>query len=133
MPYHAASLHEIWGPKRITSITEGCSHNKDLASRSDNIYIGCHGWQPHSLYIHENLSIRSVMFPFCIAGFLAKREQECTFRRFFSTSESFQSLGPAKRALRLIEQVWELQDDLDENSWGLYDCFQIKGSDVLFI
>ncbi|EHK47236.1 hypothetical protein TRIATDRAFT_217764 [Trichoderma atroviride IMI 206040] len=105
------------------------------------------GWQPHSLYIHENvssilgildifsseLSIRSVMFPFCIAGFLAKREQERTFRRFFSTLESLQALGPAKRALRLIEQVWRLREGLDEGSWGLYDCFQAMGSDVLLI
>lgn len=105
------------------------------------------GWEPHSLYIHENvslilgildifsseLSIRSVMFPFCIAGFLAMREQEGTFRRFSSTLDSLQALGPAKRALRLIEQVWELRDELDENSWGLYDCFQIMGSDVLLI
>lgn len=105
------------------------------------------GWQPSSLYIRENvnsilsildifsseLSIRSVMLPLCISGFLAMPEQECTFRRFFSALESLQALGPAKRALRLIEQVWELRDELDGDSWGFYDCFQIMGSEVLLI
>ncbi|UKZ96321.1 uncharacterized protein TrAFT101_011118 [Trichoderma asperellum] len=105
------------------------------------------GWQPSSLYIRENvnsilsiadsfsseLSIRSLMFPLCISGFLAMPEQEHTFRRLFSALGSFQALGPAKRAFRLIEQVWELRDELDGDSWGLYDCFQIMGSEVLLI
>lgn len=105
------------------------------------------GWQPSRLDIRENvnsvlrvlenfsseLSIRSVMLPFCIAGFLAMPEQECAFRRPFSALESMQALGPAKRALRLMEQVWGLREGLDENVWGLYDCFQLGGSDVLLI
>lgn len=105
------------------------------------------GWKPSRLDIRENvgsildiletfsseLSIRSVMLPFCIAGFLAMPEQECTFRHLFSALEALQALGPAKRALRLMEEVWALRNELDENSWGLYDCFQIMGSDVLLI
>ncbi|KAL7919856.1 fungal-specific transcription factor domain-containing protein [Trichoderma austrokoningii] len=105
------------------------------------------GWHLGSLHIRENvssilgvlgsfpseLSVRSVMLPLCISGFFALPEQECIFRHLFSTLESLQALGPAKRALRLIEQVWELRDELDENSWGLYDCFQIMESDVLLI
>jgi hypothetical protein len=105
------------------------------------------GWQPSRLDICENvssilriletpsseLSIRNVMLPFCIAGFLAMPEQERAFRCFFSALESLQALGPAKRALRLIEQVWGLRKRLDENVWGLYDCFQLGGSDVLLI
>jgi hypothetical protein len=105
------------------------------------------GWQPSSLHIRENVSsilgvldvfssevsIRSVMIPLCISGFLAMKEQEFVVKRFFSVMESLQALGPAKRALRLIEQVWELRDELNEDTWGLYDCFQIMGSDVLLI
>lgn len=105
------------------------------------------GWKPSRLDIRENvtsilsvlevfsseLSIRSVMLPFCIAGFLATPEKECTFRHFFSALESLQALGAAKRALQLIEQIWGLRDGMDENSWGLYDCFQMMGSDVLLI
>ncbi|KAL9473566.1 hypothetical protein ACSS6W_007946 [Trichoderma asperelloides] len=105
------------------------------------------GWQPSSLYIRENvnsilniadsfpseLSIRSFMLPLCISGFLAMPEQEHTFRCLFSALGSLQALGPAKRAFHLIEQVWELRDELDGDSWGLYDCFQIMGSEVLLI
>lgn len=105
------------------------------------------GWQPNNPYIRENvnsildildifsseLSIRSLMLPLCISGFLAIPEQEHTFRRISSALGSLQALGPAKRALQLIEQVWELRDELDRDSWGLYDCFQLMGSEVLLV
>ncbi|KAL6895099.1 fungal-specific transcription factor domain-containing protein [Trichoderma evansii] len=105
------------------------------------------GWQPSSLHIREHvnsilgildifsseLSIRSLMLPLCISGFLAMPEQESQFRRIFSALGLLQTPGPAKWALRLIEQVWELRHELDGDRWGLYDCFQIMGSEVLLI
>jgi hypothetical protein len=105
------------------------------------------GWQPNNPFIHDNvnsilnimdifspqLAIRSLMWPLCISGFLAMPEQEPTFGRILSALGPLQALGPAKQAFRLMQQVWELRDTLDEGSWGIYDCFQMLGSEVLFI
>lgn len=83
--------------------------------------------------LSPNLSIRSLMWPVCVCGFLATQEQEHIFRNLVSSLGPLQALGPARRAVRLMEKVWELRHQVDEESWGIHDCFQLSGSDVLFI
>ncbi|KAL7941992.1 fungal-specific transcription factor domain-containing protein [Trichoderma barbatum] len=105
------------------------------------------GWQPDSPFIRgnvnsiliildilsPNLAIRSLMWPLCICGFLASQEQKHVFRNMLSSLGPLQAFGPTRQAIRLIEQVWEIRHQVDEESWGISDCFQILGSDVLFI
>ncbi|KAM0255927.1 hypothetical protein ACHAQJ_005328 [Trichoderma viride] len=105
------------------------------------------GWQPSNPFIRDNvnnimsilnillpqLSIRSLMWPLCISGFLARPEQEQVFKRILSAPGPLQALGSGRQALQLMQQVWELRDGLNESSWGIYNCFQMLGSEVLFI
>ncbi|KAF3074130.1 hypothetical protein CFAM422_003679 [Trichoderma lentiforme] len=105
------------------------------------------GWQPGNAFnrgnvnsilnildiLSPNLSIRSLMWPVCVCGFLATQEQEDIFRNLVSSLGPLQALGPARQAIRLMEKVWELRHQVDEETWGIHDCFQLSGSDILFI
>ncbi|UKZ78247.1 hypothetical protein TrVFT333_005983 [Trichoderma virens FT-333] len=104
------------------------------------------GWQPDNPFIRANvnsilcildilspsLSIRSLMWPICVCGFQAAEEQEHIFRDLLYSLGPLQALGPAKQAIQLMGKVWELRHQVDE-TWGIHDCFQLLGSDILFI
>ncbi|RSL95196.1 hypothetical protein CEP52_012171 [Fusarium oligoseptatum] len=79
------------------------------------------------------LSLRSIMWPFCVAGCLAAPEQEDMFRSVVSAMGPFQAFGTAKEALRLMEWIWGLRNQLDKDSWSLCHCFEVDGVRFLLI
>ncbi|RSL69378.1 hypothetical protein CEP53_002245 [Fusarium sp. AF-6] len=79
------------------------------------------------------LSLRSIMWPFCVAGCLAAPEQEDMFRSVVSAMGPFQVFGTAKEALRLTERIWRLRNQLDKDSWSLCHCFEVDGAGFLLI
>ncbi|RFU78095.1 c6 zink-finger pro1a [Trichoderma arundinaceum] len=81
----------------------------------------------------QQLLVRSIMWPLCIFGFVALPEQEHTYRNILSALGPLQALGPASQAFRNMERVWHARDRSNKDTWGIYDCFQILGSEILFI
>ncbi|KAJ4162919.1 hypothetical protein NW754_014340 [Fusarium falciforme] len=79
------------------------------------------------------LSLRSIMWPFCVAGCLAAPEQEDMFRSVVSAMGPFQAFGTAKEALGLMERAWGLRNQLDRDSWSLCNCFEVDGVKFLLI
>lgn len=72
----------------------------------------------------SQLCLRTIIWPFCVAGCLAQEEQEHAFRDAVSDMEPFQAFGTVKQALKIMERVWRLQKRLDQDSWALYYCFE---------
>lgn len=105
------------------------------------------GWQSANLLVRSDvesaldllhslpaqLCLRSLMWPFCISGFMAAAEQEQSFRNIVSAMGPLQTFGTAKKALELMERVWEIRDQLDGNLWGIADCFEAKEHTILVI
>ncbi|KAM0421477.1 hypothetical protein ACHAPT_010650 [Fusarium lateritium] len=79
------------------------------------------------------LSLRSIMWPFCVAGCLASQEQEHMFRSAVSAMGPFQAFGTAKEALGLMERIWAFRDQLETDSWSLCHCFEVEGVHFLLI
>ncbi|KAL7905935.1 fungal-specific transcription factor domain-containing protein [Trichoderma velutinum] len=134
--------HQKTQAKKLALITKAWLH-----ATMTYLSVVVDGWQPNSPFIRgnvnsilsildilaPNLSIRSLMWPICICGFLAAQEQEHIFRNLIFSLGTFQALGPARQAIRLMEKVWELRNQVYEKTWGIYNCFQLSESDVLFI
>ncbi|KAF4459237.1 C6 zink-finger PRO1A [Fusarium albosuccineum] len=84
------------------------------------------GWQPsHPTITHHvqsishlletipwHLSLRSIMWPFCVAGCLASQDQEHIFRSAVAAMGPFQAFGTAKQALGLMERLDPLLPDI---------------------
>ncbi|EEU41263.1 uncharacterized protein NECHADRAFT_83501 [Fusarium vanettenii 77-13-4] len=112
-----------------------------------HLTIVVEGWDPlHPKILHSaqrileiistipwQLSLRSIMWPFCVAGCLAAPEQEDMFRSVVSAMGPFQAFGTAKEALGLMERVWGLRNQLDKDSWSLCHCFEVDGVKFLLI
>ncbi|KAI8715157.1 Zn(2)-C6 fungal-type domain-containing protein [Fusarium sp. LHS14.1] len=111
----------------LTIVVEGCdpSHPKVLHGVQRILeIINTIPWQ---------VSLRSIMWPFCVAGCLAAPEQEDMFRSVVSAMGPFQAFGTAKEALGLMERVWGLRNQLDKDSWSLFHCFEVDGVNFLLI
>jgi len=79
------------------------------------------GWQPGSVGIRENVVrtlalleqmpapelLRTMVWPFCMAGCLAQPEEECRFRAMADALVPHRLFGAARKALELMENVWK--------------------------
>ncbi|RFU28644.1 hypothetical protein B7463_g7671, partial [Scytalidium lignicola] len=102
------------------------------------------GWEPQSSSIHLNVTavlqqlqavsspatLRSLVWPFFVAGCLAEEGQEQSFRDIASTSGALLTFGSLGEALRIMEQVWQKRNQLDKQ-WDLTACFNLLGTQVL--
>ncbi|RKL31463.1 hypothetical protein BFJ72_g11097 [Fusarium proliferatum] len=69
------------------------------------------------------VSLRSVMWPFFIAGVLAEKEDEVIFIEAVSKLGPLKAFGSAKEALSLLERAWLARDETPRHDWRLSDCF----------
>jgi hypothetical protein len=88
------------------------------------------GWQPGSAGIRENVVrilalleqvpkselLRTMVWPFCIAGCLAEREEECRFRALTDALVPHRLFGAARKALEIMENTWKCRQELDVNT-----------------
>lgn len=84
------------------------------------------GRQPGSVTIQERVKeilalleqmtapemLRTVVWPFCLAGCLAEPEQENRFRTLAEALRPEQLFGAARKALHIMENVWKRRDEL---------------------
>ncbi|KAF5720112.1 C6 zink-finger PRO1A [Fusarium mundagurra] len=69
------------------------------------------------------LSLRSIMWPFFMAGVLAEQEDEIIFTKAVLNLGPLKAFGSAKEALRLLEQAWLARDETQQDNWRLSGCF----------
>ncbi|KAJ4320752.1 hypothetical protein N0V84_005692 [Fusarium piperis] len=104
------------------------------------------GWQPSCPEIRASVSrmtsllmelptntcLRTLVWPFCIAGCLAPPEDEDKYRAMIERMGPLSVFGTAKEALEVMEKVWARRDQIDE-SWDVAKCLRILGHGVLLI
>ncbi|CAM1504395.1 Fc.00g019860.m01.CDS01 [Cosmosporella sp. VM-42] len=110
------------------------------------IYVVISGWQPSSSEICYSVSritemltqlpqdtcLRSLCWPFCIAGCLSPQEDEDKYRAMMERMGPLQVFGTIKDAMEVMEKVWSRRDTIDE-SWDVAKCLRILGHGVLLI
>ncbi|QPC75257.1 hypothetical protein HYE68_006009 [Fusarium pseudograminearum] len=104
------------------------------------------GWQPSCPEIQcsvrrmthllttlpSNTCLRTLVWPFCIAGCLSPPEDEDSYRAMVEDLGPISVFGTVREALEIMEKVWSKRDQIDE-SWDVAKCMQVLGHGVLLI
>jgi hypothetical protein len=110
------------------------------------LYTVVFGWQPEQADIKRSVSaltelfgglhkasyLRAMVFPFCVAGCLAPREDEDRYRCMVNRMGPLKVFGSVREAAEIMERVWEHRDCLDE-TWDVAKCLRILGHRTLLI
>ncbi|KAK3366742.1 fungal-specific transcription factor domain-containing protein [Lasiosphaeria ovina] len=106
------------------------------------------GWQPASAEVRHHVAcvlelltqrplswavLRTVAWPFCVAGCLAAPTQEPLMRSVVEGLRPPGLLGPVQKTLQIMEAVWRSRDLLDSTTWDLAACFRGLGHVVLLV
>ncbi|KAL6903242.1 fungal-specific transcription factor domain-containing protein [Trichoderma evansii] len=111
------------------------------------LFTATSGWQEQDQGAQENVSsalrllqqvqspaiLRSLSWPFFIVGCLATRSQEAEFRQIASKMGSLSAFGTVHEALKIMEKVWSIRGEKDEETWDFTVCFGIMESMPLLI
>ncbi|KAH6900423.1 fungal-specific transcription factor domain-containing protein [Thelonectria olida] len=110
------------------------------------LYVVISGWQPSCPEIRTSVSrmthlltqlpqdtgLRTLVWPFCVAGCLSQPEDECKYRAMVQRMGSVSVFGTVKAAMEIMEAVWARRNQIDE-SWDVAKCMRILGHGVLLI
>jgi hypothetical protein len=106
------------------------------------------GWQPSSSEVRHHVTciielltqrmlpqaaLRTIAWPFCVAGCLAGPAQEPLLRSMVEGLQPPGLLGPVQKALQIMEAVWRSRDSLDSTTWDIAACFRGPGYLVLLV
>ncbi len=105
------------------------------------------GWQTKSTDIQASVAkilsllqtiespaqLRSLSWPFCVAGCLALPSQEDDFRRIVGTMGSLGEFGTLIDAMLIMEAVWSSRATIDSNVWDVASSLSILGSPALLL
>ncbi|KAF2691248.1 hypothetical protein K458DRAFT_438898 [Lentithecium fluviatile CBS 122367] len=104
------------------------------------------GWQPASGDVRYHVSqivdllklqaspalLRTMVWPFCVAGCLAEPAQEACFRRMVRVLQPASIFGTLHKALEIMENVWRVRDK-DTPHRDLAMCFRLQEEVVLLV
>jgi hypothetical protein len=77
--------------------------------------------------------LRSLVWPLCVTGCMATKEQETWFKELvMGMSAEVYLFGGARNALRIMEKCWEKRDQKDEG-WDWERCMNSLGCLVLIV
>jgi hypothetical protein len=77
--------------------------------------------------------LRTMVWPFCVAGCLAERARENCFRGMVEVLKPASVFGTVRKALEIMENVWSERDTGDVASRDLSTCFRFQGDLVLLV
>ncbi|ORY56612.1 fungal-specific transcription factor domain-containing protein [Pseudomassariella vexata] len=113
------------------------------------LFVVVSGWQPASADIRYHVSriielltrqisppalLRTMVWPFCVAGCLAEPAQEAHLRAIVEVLQPPSVFGTARKALEIMEKVWRSRDaGGDLASHDLATCFRSQGDLVLLV
>ncbi|KAF4974386.1 hypothetical protein FZEAL_8718 [Fusarium zealandicum] len=110
------------------------------------LHVVVSGWQPSCHEIRSSVSrmttlltelphntcLRTLVWPFCIAGCLSPPEDEVKYRTMLERMGPLSVFGTAREAMQVMEKVWARRNQIDE-SWDVAKCLHILGHGVLLI
>jgi hypothetical protein len=77
--------------------------------------------------------LRTMVWPFCVAGCLAEPAQEAHLRGMVEALQPPSVFGTVRKALEIMENVWRNRDAGDAASRDLATCFRSQGDLVLLV
>ncbi|KAI9703434.1 MAG: hypothetical protein M1820_005907 [Bogoriella megaspora] len=110
------------------------------------LFIVVSGWQLNNTVLRHHVNqivellkrimppalLRTMVWPFCVAGCLAEPTQEAQFRAMVETLQP-SVFGTVHKALRIMENVWRDRDMENVETRDLAMCFKIQGELVLLV
>jgi hypothetical protein len=112
------------------------------------LFVVVSGWQPASIDVryHVDLTLellthqisppallRTMVWPFCVAGCLAEPAQEAHFRAMVEVLQPPSVFGTARKALEIMENLWRNRNTGDAANRDLAACFRSQGDLVLLV
>ncbi|KAI6081638.1 fungal-specific transcription factor domain-containing protein [Hypoxylon rubiginosum] len=112
------------------------------------LFIVVSGWQPASADLRYHVSqiiellthqisppglLRTMVWPFCVAGCLAEPAQEAHLREMVEALQPPSIFGTVRKALEIMEHVWRNRDVGDVAGRDLATCFRSQGDLVLLV
>lgn len=112
------------------------------------LLVVVNGWQPASVEIRYHVSeiiellthkispsalLRTMVWPFCVAGCLAEQAQEVCFRGMVEALQPPSVFGTVRKALEIMENVWRSRYTGDVTNRDLASCFRSQGDLVLLV
>ncbi|KAF4614329.1 hypothetical protein G7Y89_g15407 [Cudoniella acicularis] len=77
--------------------------------------------------------LRTMVWPFCVAGCLAEPAQEAHLRGMVEALQPPSIFGTVHKALKIMENTWRNRDPGDAASCDLATCFRSQGDLVLLV
>lgn len=111
------------------------------------LFVVVSGWQPASIDVRHHVGqilelltqqisppalLRTMVWPFCVAGCLAEPAQEDHLRGMVETLQPPSVFGTVRKALEIMENVWSNKDG-DNSGRDLAACFRSQGDLVLLV
>ncbi|KAF2829765.1 hypothetical protein CC86DRAFT_344415 [Ophiobolus disseminans] len=130
-------------PSQTTLVTRVWAHAALIY-----LFIVVSGWQPASLEVGNHVRnilelltqqmvppalLRSMVWPFCVAGCLAAPEQEAHFREMVQVLQPPSVFGTVRKALEIMENVWSKRCAGDAGIRDLATCFRSEGDLVILV
>ncbi|KAK9244391.1 fungal-specific transcription factor domain-containing protein [Lipomyces tetrasporus] len=112
------------------------------------LFVVVSGWQPASVDVRYHVGriiellarqisppalLRTMVWPFCVAGCLAEPTQEAHLRGMVEALQPPSVFGTVRKALEIMENVWRNRDAGDAASHDLATCFRSQGDLVLLV
>ncbi|OQU97022.1 Fungal Zn2-Cys6 binuclear cluster domain-containing protein [Cladophialophora immunda] len=112
------------------------------------LFVVVSGWQPTSGDVRHHVSrivdllthqisppalLRTVVWPFCVAGCLAEPAQEACLRGMVEALQRPSVFGTVHKALEIMENVWHNRETEDVATRDLAACFRSQGDLVLLV
>ena len=112
------------------------------------LFVVVSGWQPANADVRHHINrilellmnqlsppalLRTVVWPFCVAGCLAEPAQEPLFRGLVDAMQPPSVFGTVRKALDIMEHVWANRNADDTLNRDLAACFRRQGDLVLLV
>jgi C6 transcription factor Pro1 len=112
------------------------------------LFIVVSGWQPASVDVRHHVDrvielltrqisppalLRTMVWPFCVAGCLVEPGREAYVRRMAERLQPKSFFGTVHKALEIMENVWRSRDTRNSLSCDLAMCFRSQGDLVLLV
>ncbi|KAI1379460.1 fungal-specific transcription factor domain-containing protein [Hypoxylon crocopeplum] len=112
------------------------------------LFVVVSGWQPASVDMRYHVGqiiellahqisppslLRTMVWPFCVAGCVAEPAQEASFRGIAEALQPPSVFGTVRKALEIMANVWCNRDAADAASRDLATCFRSQGDLALLV
>lgn len=128
---HCASTTRVWAHAALLYLTVVVSEwqiaNNDV----------CHHVRAILQLLTSQISppemLRTVVWPFCVAGCLAEPAQEVHFRALAEALHPPSMFGTVREALVIMESVWRNRNAIDSAKQDIAACFRRRGELILLV